>query len=65
MSLNAHACQIMSRRDDLESLGYVLVYLLKGTLPWQQKEQKKNLKRIKISKLNHTPEILCKVILFY
>jgi serine/threonine protein kinase len=33
-SLNAHDCIELSRRDDLESLCYIMFYLINGILPW-------------------------------
>ncbi|KAF7723604.1 casein kinase I [Apophysomyces ossiformis] len=62
MSINAHLGKEHSRRDDLESLGYVSVYLLRGSLPWQgftAPTQQEKYKKIGDKKQNITAKELC------
>ncbi len=60
-----HALEEMeqSRRDDLESTGYVLMYFLRGSLPWQGlkiKTKEDRYKKILDKKKGTTSNELCK-----
>ena len=61
-SINAHLGIEQSRRDDIEGIGYVLVYFYLGRLPWQGKQDKgkPHVSKIMEKKLITPPEILCK-----
>jgi len=55
---------VQSRRDDLESLGYMLMYFLRGKLPWQNMKTAfkpfERERKVGVCKEKTSPEELCR-----
>ena len=61
-SINTHLGIEQSRRDDIEALGYMMIFLMKGHLPWQgmvNSNPNKKYDKIKKLKINTKLEDLC------
>jgi casein kinase 1 len=61
-SVNTHIGIKQSRRDDLESIAYVLIFFLKSELPWQgvkAKTKSEKKEKIKLSKISTDVKQLC------
>ncbi|XP_053435942.1 casein kinase I-like isoform X2 [Nycticebus coucang] len=62
-SINAHIGIEQSRRDDMESLGYVLMYFNRTSLPWQGLKaatKKQQYEKISEMKMSTPVDTLCK-----
>jgi len=61
-SINTHLGIDQSRRDDMQSLGYIFVYMLLGKLPWQNlmrdREKKEGYHHIMVVKMRTSVEQL-------
>ncbi len=59
-SVHAHLGKTASRRDDLESLAYTLLFLLRGRLPWQGYQGDNKGFLVCKKKMATSPEVLCR-----
>jgi len=63
VSINTHKGIEQSRRDDLEAVGYMLMYLNRGSLPWQGVRAQSHAEKERLigeAKMANPPELLCK-----
>ncbi|KAL5226338.1 hypothetical protein ABZP36_014603 [Zizania latifolia] len=58
-SVHAHLSRTGSRRDDLESLSYTLIFLIRGRLPWQGYQGDTKSFLVCKKKMATSPEMLC------
>uniref|UniRef100_A0A0D9YFK6 non-specific serine/threonine protein kinase n=1 Tax=Oryza glumipatula TaxID=40148 RepID=A0A0D9YFK6_9ORYZ len=58
-SVHAHLGRTGSRRDDLESLAYTLIFLLRGRLPWQGYQGENKSFLVCKKKMATSPDLLC------
>ncbi|NP_001389231.1 casein kinase 1-like protein HD16 isoform 2 [Oryza sativa Japonica Group] len=58
-SVHAHLGRTGSRRDDLESLAYTLIFLIRGRLPWQGYQGDNKSFLVCKKKMATSPELLC------
>ncbi|XP_072993016.1 casein kinase 1-like protein HD16 [Typha latifolia] len=58
-SVHAHLGRTASRRDDLESLAYTLIFLHRGRLPWQGYQGDNKSFLVCKKKMSTSPEMLC------
>jgi len=62
MSINTHQGREQSRRDDMEALGHVFLYFLRGSLPWQglkARDNREKYERIGQTKQSFRVDELC------
>mgnify|MGYP000008490406 CR=1 FL=1 len=61
-SISNHLGIVQSRRDDMEALGFVLMYLMKGSLPWmgmKARTKKQKYEKILRKKIATPTSVLC------